>query len=242
MNTDIKNQANVTAKSDVNLDLQLREEFFLGAEKFANNPLHRFLKEDHPIEEKLKFVPRMLFFVLGFKDIMEMVRYTGALGEYEKEVNTHSDEDSHHWEWYLNDLAFMDVKFKNAKPIDLVKQIWESDSFEVRKTIYVFNSYVKKYEHPIIRMLLIEILEMTFDKFKDVIHPILKEADLYDQLDYFGQKHEEMEAGHSTTGHSDDEITHLIGLMPEENKAELVPIVNELFDQMYQMTANWAKI
>ncbi len=240
MKTNIKNlvKENLTEN---NLDYRLREEFLLGAAKFASNPLHQYLKQDLPIQEKLKFVPRMLFFVLGFKDIMQLVRYEGDLGEFEKEVNTHSDEDSHHWEWYLNDLAFMDVAFKTANSVELVKQIWETDTFEVRKTIYVFNRYVQKYPHPVARMLMIEVLEMTFEKFKDVIHPVLKEADLYDQLDYFGQKHEEMEAGHSTTGHSDDEISHLVDLLPEELKPELIKVINELFDQMYQMAANWAK-
>lgn len=235
-----KTEKPITSSEVEQLDLQLREEFLLGAEKFASNPLHQKLKSDLPIQDKLKFIPRMLFFVLGFKDIMQIVRYEGELSDLEESVNTHSDEDSNHWEWYLNDLAFMSGHFQEFKGADLISHTWDDETLEVRKTIYSFNRYVQQYDHPVARMLMIEVLEITFDKFKAAIHPVLKNADLYDQLEYFGKKHQDTEENHST-GISDDEIAHLINLLPDDQKEEVVDVVRVLFNQMYQMAANWAE-
>ena len=236
----IKTERSVTSAQVEELDVQLREEFILGAEKFASNPLHQKLKSDDSIQDKLKFIPRMLFFVLGFKDVMQLVRYEGELNELKESVNTHSDEDSNHWEWYLNDLAFMSGHFKEFQGADLISKTWADETLEVRRTIYSFNRYVQQYDHPVARMLMIEVLEITFDKFKAVIHPVLKNADLYDQLEYFGKKHQETEENHST-GISDDEIAHLINLLPDEMKEDMVEIVRDLFNQMYRMTSNWAQ-
>ncbi|WP_462253553.1 hypothetical protein [Ekhidna sp.] len=232
-------QKTVETQEEIDLNFKLREEFQLGAQKFANNPLHQKLKQDIDIREKLEFVPKMLFFVMGFKDLMQLVRYENPSNDLEKSVNTHSDEDSNHWEWYLNDLAFMSGKFKNSASIELITNVWDDATIEVRETIYTFSRYIKQYTDPVARMLMIEVLEITFDKFKEAIHPQLKNADLYSQLDYFGQMHQETEENHST-GISDDEISELTQILPSELKGEMIPVINSLFDQMYSMAKNWA--
>lgn len=239
MITQIENK--VKSASDVDLDFMLQEEFHYGAEKFANNPLHFKLKnESIDIRERLKFVPRMLFFVMGFKDLMQLVRYPDPQNELEQSVNTHSDEDSNHWEWYLNDLEFISGQFKNAESSDLISKVWHEESMEVRETIYTFSRYIGEYTDPVARMLMVEVLEITFDKFKEAIHPALKEEDLYSQLDYFGRMHQETEENHST-GISDDEISGLIEKLPEELKQEMIGVVRQLFEQMFAMAKNWAE-
>lgn len=233
-------QKSVETQQDVDLNFKLLEEFKLGAEKFANSPLHQMLRQDIDIRKQLNFVPRMLFFVMGFKDLMQLVRYENPTNDLEKGVNTHSDEDSNHWEWYLNDLAYMSGEFKNNSSVDLITKVWSDDSMAVRDTIYTFSRYIKQYNDPVARMLMIEVLEITFDKFKEALHPALKRADLYDQLDYFGKMHQETEENHST-GISDDEISELVTLLPSELKEEMIFVVNQLFDQMYAMAKNWAE-
>ncbi|WP_436514652.1 hypothetical protein [Ekhidna sp. To15] len=233
-------QKAVNTQSEISLNFKLQEEFHLGAEKFANNPLHQKLRQDSDIRKQLDFVPNMLYFVMGFKDLMQLVRYENPANDLEESVNTHSDEDSNHWEWYLQDLAFMSGQFKNASSVDLIASVWADETMEVRETIYTFSRYIKQYKDPVARMLMIEVLEITFDKFKEAIHPALKKADLYSQLDYFGKMHQETEENHST-GISDDEIAELTMLLPEELKEEMIPIVNELFDQMYNMAKNWSE-
>ncbi|MFK7952341.1 MAG: hypothetical protein AB8B73_05810 [Ekhidna sp.] len=230
----------VKSKLTVDFDFKLQEEFQLGVLKFENNPLHQKLKSDVEVRENLAFVPNMLFFVMGFKDLMEIVRYDNPTSELEKSVNTHSDEDSNHWQWYLDDLAFISGKFKNTDSINLIANVWDSATLETRKTIYAFSRHIQNAENPVARMLMIEVLELTFDKFKEALHPLLKASDLYDQLDYFGKKHQDTEENHST-GISDDEISGLISLLPEELKEPMIPVINQLFDQMYKMAKNWSE-
>lgn len=238
METNTHKQTKVQLSADV--DLRLREEFKLGVLKFENNPLHRKLRSDGQVLDKLKFVPRMLFFVMGFKDLMQLVRYENATTKEEQSVNIHSDEDSNHWEWYLRDLSYINGWFKNTDSHDLISEIWDEKSLDVRRAIYLFSSYMHTFQDPIARMLMVEVLEMTFDKFKEAIHPVLKESDLYDQLEYFGKKHQETEENH-TTGISDDEISELINELPAEHKEDMIVAVNQLFDQMYKMAASWAE-
>ena len=232
---------NVNEQEKESLDFKLREEFQFGAEKFANNPLHlKLRKEDVDVRTCLNFVPRMMFFVMGFKDLMQLVRYHHPSNDLERSVNTHSDEDSNHWEWYLRDLEFISGKFKNAHSRELISEVWADETMQVRDTIYTFAGHIKSFSNPVARMLMIEVLEITFDKFKESVHPMLKKADLYGQLDYFGKTHQETEENHST-GISDDEINGLIALLPDELKEEMVEVVNSLFDKMYAMAANWAE-
>lgn len=238
MITQTETQKSVSVVED--LEFKLMEEFKLGAEKFANNPLHQKLKTGGEVNDALAFVPKMLFFVMGFKDLMQLVRYEQPANELEESVNVHSDEDSNHWEWYLRDLEFISANFKNAKSIDLVTDVWQDASLEVRKTIYMFSSYIDQYTDPVARMLMVEVLELTFDKFKEAIHPVLKNEDLYGQLDYFGKMHQETEENHST-GTGDDEIAGLINKLPADIKEEMLPVINRLFDQMYQMAKSWSE-
>ncbi len=228
----------VLTQEDVNA--KLHEEFYVGVEKFAYNPLHEKLRGKSSVEEKMKFIPKMLFFVLGFKDLMEMVRYEYPQSEMEESINTHSDEDNYHWKWYLNDLETIASSFSAQKAMDLPKEVWDDSSYEVRQTIYLFARHIQNFNNPVARMLMIEVLEMTFDKFKEAIHPVLKEHDLYDKLHYFGKLHEESEEGH-TTGISDDEIMDLVNQLPDEYKKDMIIIVNQLFEQMYKMADNWSK-
>lgn len=233
-------QNQVETNAEVDVDFKLQEEFHLGALKFENNPLNQKLRKDAAIKDQLSFVPRMLFFVMGFKDLMQIVRYQQPTNDLEKSVNTHSDEDSNHWQWYLKDLTFISGWFKNENSSNLISDVWSDDTLEVRKTIYLFSRHIQNMQDPVARMLMIEVLEITFDKFKEAIHPVLKDSDLYHQMDYFGQKHQETEENHST-GISEDEISDLIAQLPATLKEEMIPIVNELFDQMYQMAKNWAE-
>jgi len=227
-------------QKDVDLSFRLEEEFHLGAKKFANNPLHQKLQNGGDIREALGFVPKMLFFVMGFKDLMQLVRYDKPKNKLEESVNTHSDEDSNHWQWYLKDLSFMSGQFNMNSSSELITDVWDESTMEVRKTIYTFSRYIQQFQDPVARMLMIEVLEITFDKFKEALHPALKEADLYGQLDYFGLKHQETEENHST-GISDDEISGLVENLDESLKKEMLQVVPILFDQMYRMAKKWAE-
>lgn len=225
----------------VQLDEKIKTAFDQGATKFTNNPLHLKLRANHyTINDKLDFLPRMLFFVLGFKDLMQLVRYDNPSNETEVHVNQHSDEDSYHWRWYLNDLNYLNLKFNTQSAKDLLTSVWDDETYTVRETIYLFGKHIQDHSNPYARMLMVEVLETTFDKFKDAFHPVLKKYGLYEKLEYFGQKHQEVEEGHAT-GISEDEVAEIIDNLPTELKEPMSEIVSELFEQMYKMTANWAE-
>lgn len=228
-----------TLQTELDIAHKLRKEFYFGAAKFANNPLHQKLRSDLPIKSKLSFLPKMVFFVMGFKDLMQIVRYPNPVNQEQENVNIHSDEDSNHWVWFLKDLKLVSGKFSNTQPDELIASVWSDDTLAVRNTIYTFSRYIRNIEEPVARMLMVEVLEITFNKFKEAIHPVLKNAGLYDQLAYFGKVHQETEENH-TTGTSDDEIGHLIDLLPDHLREEMLLVVNELFDHMYQMAASWS--
>lgn len=238
MNTISEKRLAPQQEQDINFRLQ--EEFLLGSAKFENNPLHHVLKGNAPTNEKLKFIPDMLFFVMGFKDLMNLVRYETPQNELERDVNAHSDNDDYHWKWYLQDLAFLDEQFKNENSIDLICNVWDNVSFEGRNSVYVFARYMQEYQHPAARMLMVEVLEIGFGIFLSYLHPVLKESGLYDKLDYFGKKHQDVEESHDT-GTSDDEISGLIEQLPENIKEDMLIIINQLFNQIYKMTENWAE-
>ena len=58
--------------------------------------------------QRLSFIPAMMFFTMGFKDILAALRDPADTSPLQQSVHQHCDEDAFHWKWYLDDLATID--------------------------------------------------------------------------------------------------------------------------------------
>ncbi len=221
-----------------------------------NSQLCQWLREEKNItDDRLNFVPSMLFFVLGFKDILNAMSSEEPKTPLEVEVNTHCAEDVDHWRWYLEDLKKLGFVEKSwgSEVNDSFINIWSDESAISRDVVYNVIFEIKKHNDPLMSLVIIELLEAAFGVFiRNMLVPI-ERSGIYEKLDYFGRKHVEKEAAHSrgswTTGvrvdHHSLFDTHVLTDDQYETAGSLIdkisPQIDLLFDHWYAMRNNYAR-
>lgn len=217
--------------------------------KLSQNPLNvYFLKTTVSFEEKISCLDRMTFFILGFKDLMLLMRYQSPASDLELILNQHSEEDSQHWQWFLKDLRHLGINSKFGKDVtQAFAQIWSEDDFPIRNMVYKTTHYIQQYHHPAFRLLMVMVLESGFATFAEVMHPVLKKAGMYEKLEYFGQVHGDAESNHQLDTYSDadnhfDELLDLcINDLSEAEYLEAKAMVKDLFRDLYAMHECFAR-
>ena len=198
-------------------------------------------------EERLSFIPSMLFFVMGFKDVLETLEDKSSADEIQKKVNTHCLEDEGHWRWYLHDLKELEFNnsYLNNSKYKIFELLWHDDHKPVREMIYQTMHYSKlAAKIPGTKLVIIEVLEAAFAAFLSNMHKLVKEAGLFDDLEYFGKRHQDQEDNHSIGSWLDEE-QHKNSLekdIPVEHILFTHQIVNNLFDHFDAMFDCWYKM
>lgn len=170
------------------------------ARKLENSALCQWLENSsNDQEDRLSFIPSMLFFVLGFRDMLRVMKVSSPKSDMDYEINTHCDEDLDHWKWYLRDLERLGFISQSwgGRVSDIFRQIWGDASFEVRNIVYSIITEVKSRNNPTMSLILIEYLEAAFGVFVRYMMVPIHQSGYYDELQYFGILHVEKEANHS---------------------------------------------
>lgn len=164
---------------------------------FGRHAMFDFLTDQAvPAEQRLVFAPYMAHFVFSFMDINRFVlRDLSSDDKYQQLVNIHTDEDSHHWPWYLNDLEKLQLD-KSGKFSDWLKFIWSDHSVKSRMLTYDMVGLAKQASS-IGKVILVEVIEKTGNVF------LGHTADVSFQLNghskdylYYGKHHLDCESGH----------------------------------------------
>ncbi|MGH2708106.1 MAG: hypothetical protein ACRDJK_07400, partial [Actinomycetota bacterium] len=71
----------------------------------GDRPLFKFLS-DESIEPhvRLSFTPAMLYYLMGFKDVLATLAVNEPQTKYDRQINAYCVEDAEHWRWFLSDL------------------------------------------------------------------------------------------------------------------------------------------
>lgn len=74
--------------------------------ELPNQPLFRFLS-DEAIDgaTRLSFTPSMLYYLMGFKDVLRLLERPESNQKLHRYINAYCGEDADHWRWYLTDLC-----------------------------------------------------------------------------------------------------------------------------------------
>lgn len=212
-----------------------------------NSDLSLCMKDTNtPVEDRMKFIPSMLFFVMGFKDILESLEDKNSTDPIQKKVNIHCLEDEGHWRWYLNDLTTLG--FENSyleKPkAKMFETLWSDNYKAMREMIYQTIHYCKLSKNiPGVKLVIVEVLEAAFAAFLLNMHKLIKEAGLFGELQYFGKRHQDQEDNHSIGSwlEDTDQKATLETDIPQEHLAFAHEAVNNLFDHFDVMFACWYK-
>lgn len=163
---------------------------------FAQHPMFDYLKDESiPARQRLVFAPYMAHFVFSFMDINRFVlRDLSSRDEYQHLVNIHTDEDSHHWPWYLNDLKKLQLD-KSGRLTECLYFIWSDHGIKSRMLTYDMVG-IAKQASPIGKVILVEVIEKTGNVFLGQTAKVSRELNNYPDYLYFGEHHLKCETGH----------------------------------------------
>ncbi|MFL5345165.1 MAG: hypothetical protein ACJ8AT_10240 [Hyalangium sp.] len=185
------------------------------------------------------FVPCMAPFVMGFSDVNKYgLRDEQSADPTQQIINTHSQEDDHHWGMYLKDLRTLGANTQ----MDLngaLRLLWGDDRQATRQTIYKLMGLIEDTS-PAVRLAVVEAIEATgdvaFTRFSDLANEFEKATG--NTLCYFGALHKDLESGHAMGTEDIEGKLQTIELTPEQ-EAEAMGLVDEVFELFHRMFDEW---
>lgn len=187
---------------------------------------------------RLSFIPAMIFFTMGFKDILAAMRDNNDKSALQLSVHRHCDEDAFHWQWYLDDLGAIEHgrRLLRLPAAQAFTDLWSPANHATRETVYHTIHLAKTWRTPFYRMVIIRALEATFSCFNEPMYRLVEELGLAERLHYFGRVHRHAEANHSAR------LTGLPAPLQTPAEDELTTadfLVNQLFDTFRRMFDCW---
>ena len=194
-------------------------------------------------EARLSYVPHMLFFIMGFKDMLQCLKREGAIDPIQQDVNEHCDEDNGHWKWFLADLKAIRLKdnFYDQDKTKLFSELYSDENYVIRDMVYDAMHYCKLANTSANRMIILEVIEAIFSVFVENMNVLVFQLGKYDEYKFFGRVHHEAESGHSNGSWLDGgkKEIHVEAGMSEGEKELALTIINGLFDGFEAMANRW---
>ena len=178
-------------------------------------------------ERRLSFAPKMLYFLMGFKDILAQIYRNNPKTTLDKMVNAYCEEDGHHWLWYLSDLEKLGhgICVWGDNIPEMCKTIWSPSLKANRDLIFSFLYHSRRDPSAETALALIGVLEATGIEFLKASLTAAEAMKMVNELQYFGKTHYEEELGHSV------QPVDLESIRVEESRRESASqAVNETFD------------
>lgn len=206
--------------------------------RLRQSALCQYILDQHVAPyERLSFIPAMLFFTMGFRDVLEALRDPHDDSELQQVVHQHCDEDSFHWQWYLEDLGVIEHgrRVVGVPAIQAFTDVWSPANQATREVIYHAIHLAKTWSTPFYRLVIIEALEATFACFNEPVFKLVATLGMADQLHYFGKVHEHAEASHA----KDQESGEPSYAASAEERATAEMLVHDMFDVFEEMFDCW---
>jgi hypothetical protein len=220
------------------------------SEQLSNNPLCQWILSEEAKslfpEQVLSFAPSMLFFIMGFRDILQHLEYPQPRGEIEKIVNRHCQEDKDHWRWYLEDLktlGFVDPT-PGADFTTQIETMWHDRNKPTRDLVYLCIYLIRRYRAPKASFVIIECLEATFGVFMTALEKRFASSSVYQKLHFFGRTHHQQEISHSM-GHwiGEGALTSSspweLAQFSAEEEGDMMTVVQLIFEQFELVFEIW---
>lgn len=188
--------------------------------------------------QRLSFIPAMIFFTTGFKDILGALRDHGNKSPLQARVHQHCDEDALHWRWYLEDLEAIEHgrRLLRLPAAQAFTGVWSPANRATRETVYHAIHLAETWGTPFYRMVLIAALEATFACFNEPMYRLVREPGMAERLHYFGRVHQHAEASHAKDQH---DASHPAYVPSEDERTTAVFLVHQVLDAFMRMFDCW---
>lgn len=225
------------------------------SEQLSKNPFCEWILSEKQLshQETFSFTPSMLYFILGFRDILNHLEYKNPQSDLEKMINQHCFEDKNHWQWYLQDLktlGFSEASWGNDW-VNLIENLWHDDNKPTRDLVYLCIHLIKKHNNPTASLVIIECLESTFGVFMSTLKKRFENSSIYQRLHFFGQVHQQQEMNHSmghwiesdvapVPTHSNAHALENLSITKLEEQ-ELTQTIETIYEQFELVFRTWLK-
>ncbi len=179
--------------------------------------------------QRLSFIPAMIFFTMGFKDILAAMRDNSDRSALQACVHRHCEQDALHWQCYLEDLEAIEHgrRLLHLPTAQAFSDVWSPANHATRETVYHAIHLAKTWGTPFYRMVLIEALAATFACFNEPMYRLVRELGMAERLHYFGQ------AGNGGGA------AHPAYLPTEDERTTACFLVDQVFDAFKRMFDCW---
>lgn len=152
--------------------------------------------------QRLSFAPDMLYYLMGFKDVLEALYRPQARERFDRAINAYCGEDAEHWRWYLSDLEILgyDLTTWGVSIPEWCNNVWSPENRCNRQTIFELVGFARACRDPLYALSLIQVFEATGVVFIGHTRKAAIALEMDDTLQYFGRTHYEEEFGHSVQG------------------------------------------
>jgi len=219
-----------------------KESISQGKDKLKKNSLCRnFVEYNFHGHGFFGFAPHMTFFVLGFRDILDEIRYATPRTPTEQIINTHCDEDSEHWLWFIEDLERLgiDDNYWGPNSSSMLLKIWSRENFPIRAFVYRIIHYIKTFQDADIRLVIIECLESAFAVFISSLNQVTSKLGFQHKLRYFGTEHIEDEQSHSLHESQLPQCQSMIDQDQLINDDQIIAMIDDIFSGFNTMFNHW---
>jgi hypothetical protein len=203
-------------------------------QEFGKLPFFNFLQDKsvHP-KQRLAWAPCVAPFAMSFGELNKRVlRVEPTNNKLQELINKHTYEDAHHWKWFLQDLEKLELNH-SLKFSEALKFLWSEDLQKTRKLSQDLFSLCNLYDEPILRLVIIEVIEATGHIGQTIVAKVTQELQEITQKEYryFGEHHLTVENGHLHLAGVNNVEQLLESLeMTEEQKVKAFEIVDQIFE------------
>lgn len=169
-------------------------------EQIVGGKLFRWLSDESiDGQRRLSFTPSMLYYLMGFKDVLGTLKRTSPENDMDKAINAYCGEDAEHWRWFLQDLEKLGFNLETwGKTISQwCNEVWSPATEINRRTIFHLVNQAGACRHPIYSLAMIWVFEATGVVFIGHTRKAAIALGMDENLCYFGRIHYEEEFGHS---------------------------------------------
>lgn len=183
--------------------------------------------------DRIKFAPSMLYYIMGFRDIIRSIQRNEPDTTIEKYINIYCQEDQAHWVWYLNDLKKLNL-INNISVIDFCDYVWDRKRFSGRRVLYRIIAICESNTNPIYLLTVILLFESVGIIFLSATHRLSIDLCQEESLKYFGRKHYHEELNHTGLPH------HLINEGIEDKVLDHCKVISLIMVKEYHnLFDNW---
>lgn len=213
----------------------------------VSEPLFRWLsRDDIDGRERLSFAPAMLFYLMGFKDVLGALYRPNEETKLDRFINAYCGEDAEHWRWYLSDLEKLGYGLESwgATIPQFCNDVWSESTEANRRTIFRLIHASMSCDDPLFSLSLIMVFEATGVVFIGHTRKAAAALGMGDDLNYFGREHYEEEFGHSVSSKhlATYEMSDEVFKLTEDVVARLFADYRDLFNCWHQHAGRYEPI